>query len=203
MKNLSPLKTIIFTIIAIATIYFFVMPRITGLRVAQDRVTLLNMELERVNTVNNLLQVHTATINSISISDRQRLNNFLPSSIDPVVLMKQLVSYADQVGVEITEVSLDVVDGAVRTSEFDDVAVETSYRPFNIKLGVLGRYSSIMSFLDVIGTAPFIIQINNMDLSVPEGDRIAGDLQLQVFYYQPNSNNREIDEDDYPLEDIM
>lgn len=98
-------------IIAIAIVIFIVKPEINKISQKQDQLAEFNSAINKADKYNRALQEKVDKANSFPESDLVALNRFLPVSIDPVVVARDLTNIVEVNNMILQDVEIGEVSG--------------------------------------------------------------------------------------------
>jgi hypothetical protein len=158
----SPIIQVFMLVLAVAIVLLYIQPTVETIRATQDGTAVYQTELSRVTEVNNLLQQHINTINTLPLSDVQALERYIPATIDEIAVMRDLQLLVTEVGVTLTTLEYG---GLVNAPEADGSAVDPSLAPraelvsSTFTLGVDATYDGLKALLRAL-------EINNYQFTV-------------------------------------
>ena len=109
MKNSSVLAQVFLLFIGFSIVGFYAYPEFTNISKIQDQIQEYNEAITEADLVNELLVNVVRTIENISPSDRLALETYLPQSIDPVAIQRDLQRYTDLTNLELVLMDYDEV----------------------------------------------------------------------------------------------
>lgn len=191
MKNASTIVQILLLIIGLSLLYFYVYPMFTKISEAQDQVYEFDIAIREARTMNSLLAQLISDVNSISSADRRALNTYLPQSIDPVTVLRDIEAYIDRSPV--TFVSLDYADDEVLIEEQVDpefghaITEPRAGLVFNVQ--VLGQYQDIKNLIATFERNKYPLHANRIHLEREDGLFISAEFELIKYRFVSDSLN--------------
>lgn len=160
-------------ILAVAIVLLYIQPTIEIIRATQDQTAVYQNELSRVTEVNDMLQAHTNTINTLPLSDVQALERYLPTTIDEIAVMRDLRLLVNEVGVTLTGLEY----GGVVTTATDN-STETASSPSASRLVPLSFGLAVETSYEGLKSLLRALEVNNYQLSIASADIAPGDNDL-------------------------
>lgn len=205
MQNLTFIKTTILVVIGAVVAYFFTAPLVTDIRENQERRTMFENEVSRVEAVNQILLNYQRTINSIPVQDRQKLARFLPQDIDEMILLRDIEMLLSQLNITPSDLS---IGGASQQNqnqtsfEFGDSSVPGQLH-VDVQFNFEETYEVIKNLLLYSELHPYIIQITNMEMVPdPETDLVNANVTVRVFLHGETFNDKQSFDEDLFDEDF-
>ena len=90
MNQINLFVQIVMIAIAVGVVIFYVNPTVANIKQTQDLNQKYLDEINKVVTVNSLLQENVNQISSISRENKKALLRYLPDSVDEIAVLKDL-----------------------------------------------------------------------------------------------------------------
>lgn len=178
------LRQIVLLGMSLAIIFLFIQPKLVDLRVIQAEVEQFETAIDNATQFTRLLQSQLNSVNSISNADQQAMNTFLPNTLDPVVVSRDLQSIAERNSMRTTAISYTepVIQGDVRAIQNIDLEGEgelsstvepvLSRTPFTMT--VQGSYESFITFLQSLEANVYPLRVVGVTVDfTPPSDELA------------------------------
>lgn len=175
-RSLTLVAVILFSILVLV---FYVQPRIEELRAQEASLAELRETVSQTAELNNLLESHLAKINSISSTDLQRLEKFLPQDVNSVLVARDINAMALTNNLSITRASInedgstDAVNGQMLD---DETSSQVRYRVDTTSLSFAfnGDYQNVKTFLQQLENNSYPIKITNLQFGRAEAQAANG-----------------------------
>lgn len=171
---------VILIVTSIAILLTYVKPSFEEIATIQDDVIRYEDTIQKAAELNNALRALIATEQSISSGEKQRLNTYLPTDIDEVVIMRDIQNIFRDSSIDINGMSaqsdatsLMPLAGFVEGSGVERQAVEEqavlTYRDFQVSFG--GTYQELKDVLARIEANAYPLEVVTLSFdSSGEGD---------------------------------
>lgn len=188
MENLSLLKTLIFIGVAGVVTYFFTMPQLAEMRSNQEQTTLFQNEIERVSNVNSILSQLQSNISSLPISDRQKLDRFLPTSVDQLLILKEIEALLVESEIEPISLASDQFQSPQAGNRRVETAADANefVTTTTISTTFVATYEAIQTFLSLTEQHPYVLQFKTLAMLPVEDDPslVTVEAQIHVFSFK-------------------
>ncbi len=152
--------------IAIAAViwWLFILPIFDSIKTSQQTTAHYQAEIEKVNSVNATLQKNQTLIESISLTNQQRLDRFMPTDIDTVAVLRELQYLLEQYDVTITALSAEAGTNATANSDVDSdvgdaVAVLSPIQKTPITVSFVSSYAVMKEVLAKLERNDYVYEI--------------------------------------------
>lgn len=180
MRNASILVQITLFIIAIVAIWLYVYPSFMDISDRQDRISEYGRAIDEATQVNQLLAGLVQDINAVSTAEQERLSTYLPETIDPVVVQRDLLAYAQRHPLQL--VSLNQSDD---TRVYEDSNIQTA----SFTVVVVGQYEDIKNMLTDIESNNYALHIESLDIQQASGSTLQASARFITYAFFPTINN--------------
>jgi hypothetical protein len=175
---------IVFLVLAIGIIVTNVHPQFLRVGELQDTTETYRQELTKVSDVNTELERRIRVMESIAEVDSERLQNYLPDTVDPIQVQRDLVLITRESGALYVEASAgDEFD----MSAFFGADVDSATLPLGqeFSLQVEGTYQQVKRLLTLLEQNHYPLHVYDLAISPVEGGFLSLDLILVTYAYQP------------------
>lgn len=171
---------IVISVIIIAT---FINPKFQVLKATQDETVEYQEALDNANSFQSELQRLQTQIDSFSFTQLSALETYLPDTVDPVVVMRDLAAIAEQVGLDVT--SLATAEGfesrsansvAAQGQAFEEERSSVTLATTQVILGVIGDYEQLKNFLNFVEQNKYPLRVTAMSFTA------SGDVLFSVEF---------------------
>lgn len=163
--------------ISIAIGYLYVYPTFTEIGETQDAIVQYETELGNITAVNAQLANLVQRTNTLSSADRQKLDQYLPSTLDTIAIPRTIQIIADEVGVILNNIG----PVAVRTTNQSGDEFGSAPQVAQFSVQVSGTYEQIKRLLRLLEQNEYPLEINELTLTNPDGGFIAADFTIIVY----------------------
>lgn len=163
MKPLNLISQICVIGAAIGIVLLYTRPAFSGIADTQGQIAEYKTLRQKIEGVNAQLSQYAGAIDSIPISDVQRLETYLPQTVDEVAVMRDVQEIAEQSALLVQSVDSEIPSGVQSSSDFADryPNVSRSY----ITLSANGSYEDIKNFLDKAAQNQYLLEASMLELS--------------------------------------
>jgi len=181
MKSLGLFSQIVAAGLSLTIGYFYVQPTVAEIGETQTETAQYETERRKIESINNQLAMHLATLDSIPPTDRERLVTYMPRAIDEVSVMRDISFIVERANVDNIGLSYDgPLDGRQtilsRGNDADSRQGRQPATPHAFTVDIEGTYDEIKNFLRLLELNEYPLEINQLSLSsndavaVQEGD---------------------------------
>lgn len=181
-------------VIAVVVGVTFIRPTLADISVVQGEIMDLEQSLQTAKEANAILSEKTAQVERFSDADRERLNRFLPASVNPIAVMRdiEIVANDNRVSVETLEADFSSTVASSESSNrpgnvgeqsgealrSDMVDLETT----TISVSVLGSYQNTKAFLAALERNVYPLEPVGLDMApADDSSLITTSLELEVY----------------------
>jgi hypothetical protein len=112
---------IVVVIVSITIVLFYIEPSFAKVQSIQSSIKNYELERGKVMKVNSQLSELVAKMDSVSTEDQRRLLTYLPNTVDPLAVSRDLILIAKQAGVTYNDVQA-AGQGKGKSKKVDTVA---------------------------------------------------------------------------------
>jgi hypothetical protein len=186
MKPLGLISQIAVVGLAVAIVTLFIRPNFTEIGELQSEVQEFSIERERVTETNRVLASRVSELESIAVSDRDRLSTYLPVLLDEVAVLRDIEIIAKSAGVDYTGIkySGEVVDSSAeaRLSQSDEQPVQQGF-----SVTAIGNYSQLKDFLSMLEQNAYPLQVYSLKVALLDGGFLSAEIALVTYIAKASS----------------
>lgn len=167
--------------VALGIGYTYVYPTILSIGDVQDSIINYTVEREKIVDVNVTLERLRTTSQEISADDLKRLEEFLPTKLDDVAIVRDVIGIADVSGVVIS-----AVDFSLSTTQSVSLAgvPEPVPQAAEVSVTVDGTYEQIKTLLYLFELNNYPLLVKSLMLTAQEGGLITADITLATYQFK-------------------
>lgn len=171
MRNIIALLLIV---ASVGVFFGYIKPTYSSIKELQDQEAVYDESLTQIQTLQETLARYDKTLKSFTQEDIDRLNKFLPSSIDNVRLIIELMNIGSNYGLAIKGITLD--QPAVSGSQTNAAPVQTAaskqggYESINVSFNVTASYNGFITFIKGLEKSLRLVDITSISFT-PSGDK--------------------------------
>jgi Tfp pilus assembly protein PilO len=162
MHRVLPLLALIF---AVAIFFLYINPTWTGsLATVKAQIAQDNQSLDMISAYTKQETALTNARNAMDQTSLDRLQSFLPDSVNNVAIILDLNALAARSGLSLKSINVTQSDAADGTSD----ASGASFSPtgsVDLSLAASGTYSSILSFLQGVELSERLLDLRDVKIS--------------------------------------
>ena len=177
MRNASVIVQVALFVIALTIVWFYVYPAFTMVSEKQDRVSEYDEAIAEAQTANQLLDDLRQEIQSVDPTDQEALETYLPDSIDPIVVQRDLLAFVQRRDLEL--------DDLTQAGEPEPIEEENRYRS-EFSVTVSGTYEEIKNFLADIENNNYPLHVEQVQLESVGGNILRTDLTFNAYAVMNN-----------------
>ena len=177
MRNASVIVQVVLFVIALTIVWFYVYPAFTMVSEKQDRVSEYDEAIAEAQTANQLLDELLQEIQAVDPTDQEALETYLPDSIDPIVVQRDLLAFVQRRDLEL--------ENLTQTSEPELVEEENRYHS-EFSVSVFGTYEEIKNLLADVENNSYPLHVEMAQLESVGGDSLRTDLTFITYAAMSN-----------------
>lgn len=166
-------------ILSVGILFTYVHPKFEEISANQDSIAAYREEQQKVSAVNATLSALSAKANSLSPDDQSRLDTYLPNSVDGIAVQRDLLFIAEEAEIELTSLAYasdSTASGAGQRGGRNNAATLTPIErgarselvPHSFTLGFAADYETIKTFLDLLTTNNYPLEVVSLGLGSAE-----------------------------------
>lgn len=180
MKPLGFVSQILAIVLAVAIAFLFVRPTFNEIGAIQTDTEEYKTERQRVAQINQTLANKVATLESIPASDMARIEQYMPSFIDEVEVLRDLEIISDAAGV--TYINIDFGEEFTSGDEQNERRSNgQELTLYSFSVSVEGTYDRIKTFLSFLEQNHYPLQVYEANLSALEGNLMQLDATVVTY----------------------
>lgn len=186
MKFILP---IIFILIAILTFIFGVNPYYKEVSLIRSDIDVYNTALSNSTNLQKTQDSLLLAYNEITKVDKDRLNEFLPSSVNNIQLILEVERIANLHNMPIKDLKFENIKKEVDPTDSKTIVSEAStdntpYGVFPLQFSTEGNYDSFIAFLKDLEYNLRLINIKSVSFTVPvDNGKITPGVDPNVYEY--------------------
>ena len=162
MRSIIP---IILIIASLGIFFLFVSPTYGDVSSLRANTVAYNNALTNSTQLQKVRDSLLSSYNSITDTDKNRLSDSLPNTVDNIQLILQLQQIASNHGMSLNNISFDTPTSDPNAATGASSTVP--YGVFNLEFKTQGTYDTFVSFLHDLEQNLRIIDINSISFTVP------------------------------------
>ncbi len=187
MRNIF---AIIFIGLSIAGLFIYIKPLYDNVKTLQQDIKDQNLTLSQSKELQEKSDSLITSFGKINKQNMDRLDKFLPDTVNNIQLILQLQSIAEENGVSIKN-----VDFAVPTVEEKEVSAEAAgaqtegaveqlpYGIFDLEFKTQARYGEFVYFLEAVEKNLRLIDVRSISFTIPPRTRTSVNFDPDIFEY--------------------
>lgn len=185
MRNIT---SIIFIVISIAVLFVLANPIYSNIRKIKSDIVVYDTALSNATNLQKTRDTLLKNYKSISKDDAERLNHFIPNTVDNIQLILQIQKIAQKYSLVLRNIKFDSPTSDKNTQNQQQKSINVSstkdslpYGEFNLEFSVDAKYGDFKSFVKDLEYNIRLLNIKNISFNVPaQSDKT-------VKPYDPNS----------------
>lgn len=175
-------------IVSVAIIFTYVKPQFTTIASIQDDIALYQQKRDEVLSVNSRLTELTDQVDSVSDLDKKRLQTYLPETLDPLKVSRDLLLATIQAGVLYKDVTFD---GAEKQDKRQTTKAADENKPTQhvFSLKVEGTYAQIKELFRLLEQNNYPLEVQSADVSRIDGGFLAATVTLVTYSFDNGLDN--------------
>lgn len=172
---------IVLITLAGAIIFTYVEPTFRSIGQIQDDITVYKEEREKVQEVNERLNELLDRKSLVSADEQERLFTYLPDTVDPIIVQRDLLEIVEQSEVIFEDVSYDSPSSAQGGGGTAQNTAVTGVSAHTFTLSLSGTYEQVLQLLWLLERNKYPLEITSLELSPVEGGFIGASLTLTTY----------------------
>ncbi len=189
------LSQLILLIISIAVFVTYIQPTFSKLQLVEQEISQFKEAVSKASQFNQLLNSLTNTLNTITQTDLQILEKYLPNTIDSVLVAKDLETLIEKnglfpktIGIEdlirdsdstVKKIQFDNNDNFVEESTITKLQNEVTAQSF--KVSIQGSYESFKMFLRDVEVNAYPLRVSELTVVLPVANEKGGPSDIYTF----------------------
>ncbi len=174
-------------IVAVAIIFTYIKPEFEKISLIQDDIKEYKDQRAMVITVNSTLDKLMSKVESVSISDNERLFNYVPDIIDEISVPRDLYLISNEAGVIYNDTKYEGIDAemaSIANQENAESILAQTPVSHTLILSVEGSYQQIKKLLSLLEQNHYPLEVREMDISSGEGGFLKAEITLNTYSYR-------------------
>lgn len=199
MKNSSVLLQSGLLVVGVCLLYFYVRPVFSDISDSQDTLLEYSNAIAEAMEVNQMLSSLVESIEQIPQPDREALDAYLPTTVDPIAVQRDLKAYVDRSPLVLDSISQADTGGTsfvTQDSSQADNSVSNSAAPVDtvpvtevyFNLSVTGSYADIKQILFDIEMNSYPIHLKTIDLTGAETGVLQADMSFVTYEFNEDQS---------------
>lgn len=167
----------------------YIMPTFDEIKILQDNIADNQTQILKVVDVNSSLASLVSQMDSVTNQERAKLNKYLPDTVDPVSISRDLLYISSQAGVLYNDSTSGAQaqrrSSASKDDEDDGTNTATAH---TFSLSVEGTYKSIKNLFNLLEANDYPLEIRSVNLTRIDGVFLSASLDLATYTYTPEAN---------------
>jgi len=172
--------------LSVAIVFLYTAPLFGEIGATQTQIVQYTQERERVTDTNDRLTSFISQLNSISTDDRNRLETYLPDSIDEIVVLRDLEILAEITGVNYSAISYD----GLFVNEDEEIGIVDESDPLvtthSFSLVAQATYDNLKDFFSLLEQNKYPLQIQSLSLTPDVSGLIS--IEATIITYSKLTN---------------
>jgi len=168
--------------------FFEISPLYEQVNTAKSEEQNINDALQKTKNIGDIAEELRSKVESISVSDINKLDVLLPENIDEIRFLNMLNSIAQRQGLALSQLNVTSDNGEVSVTEITTLA---QTKILTASFSVFAPYETFKSFLNDLEKSLSLIDVDSIIISVPEYgvDTIATDsytysIKLSTYWIE-------------------
>lgn len=165
MKQLTP---IIFLIVSIGLYFTYMVPTLENISALRTQETKFDQAKEDASRAVGVKDKIITKYGNIDKEDIERLQKFLPNSVDNGQIILDVDSIANKYGIILNNVSFSDKETSISSRNNNTKRTETLYKPITFKFGIDTTYNNFILFLKDIEKSLQLMDISEITINVSD-----------------------------------
>ncbi|USN88411.1 MAG: hypothetical protein H6780_02840 [Candidatus Nomurabacteria bacterium] len=171
-------------IVSVAIVFTYVKPQFTTIAAIQDDIALYQQKRDEVLLVNSRLTELTDQVDSVSEVDKKRLQTYLPETLDPLKVSRDLLLATIQAGVLYKDVTFDGEERQNnKRQSTSKSADENKPAPHSFTLQVEGTYAQIKELFRLLEQNNYPLEVQTADVARVDGGFLGANITLVTYSF--------------------
>lgn len=179
--------------LAIGIVIFYIRPQFAYIADTQDLIAVYQEERKKVVTVNSRLHDLVENMNSVSADSRGRLFDYLPDTVDPIVVQSDIKGMVEASGANYEGVIYQDTSQRSSGSSEDEGGFSDTTKPYLFTVQVEGTYDQLKELLSIMERNSYPLEVRTLTLSPLEGGFISFDLSVATYGLENDEMDNEFE----------
>jgi len=178
MKSLGLIAQIATVGLSIAIVIMYTVPKYDEIGETQTQVSQYKEQRTKIESTNTQLAQYVATVSSISAADQDRLDTYMPSSVDEAHVMRDITAIANLSGVVFREISFD---GEALDNGAQEQSSVTDPTAYSFLLTAEGSYAQIKNLFALLENNEYPLEVHEAEITPLEGGFLSASLVIATY----------------------
>ena len=160
--------------------YFYVYPTVLTIGSLQDQIADYEAEQDRIASVNTMLNSLLQESNTISAANRQKLDVYLPRSVDTIAVSRTVQAIIEQSGVIVSSVETAGLPPEASQNPADTLIISDPVS-FDMSFTVSGTYEQIKGLLRLLEQNDFPLEVTALALRATNGSFLEAEVTVRTY----------------------
>lgn len=170
-------------IVSIVIVVTYIKPEFSVIESIQDDIALYEQKRSEVLLVNSRLSELSDQVESISDVDKIRLATYLPETLDPLHISRDLLLATIQAGVLYKDVTFDGEQKTNNRQNNQTRSTENKPQAHTFSLKVEGTYSQVKELFRLLEQNNYPLEVYSANVTKVDGGFLAVDLVLVTYSF--------------------
>jgi len=170
-----------YILISTSLLYAFAYPFWTEVSMKIDEKAKYQKTIEDVNMLNQKKDKLLSQIDQISVEDRERIDTFMPSSLDFVKLTSDINNVGSKYGIVIDKVNSIEKDKSVGNS-IDEAQPPKIYDTASVSFSFSSSYSNFVKFIGDLEKSLRILDVKTISINPKETGTYDFMLEMETYW---------------------
>jgi hypothetical protein len=172
----------VMVIISIGIVFTYIKPAFDEIEIIQNETKTYEGEIDKVLSVNSQLSDLQTTMESVSMTDRYRLLNYLPDSIDEIKVLRDLYLINKRAGTLYVGVTSNSDQRGTQRKNANQNETGPDQHAFN--LSVEGTYTQVKNLFRLLEQNNYPLEVQNVSISPAEGGFLSVSIDLVTYSFK-------------------
>lgn len=168
-------------ILSVGIIMTYIKPTFASISANQDTMNTYIVEREKIDQVNQKLNTLKQKASTLSVSDKERLLNYLPNEVDTIIVPRDLEFISREAGVVLKEITYEGMP-ELKEGDISTVGVlPVIPQPALFSVAIEGNYNQVKNFLDLLQQNHYPLQIQELSIQKKEGGFLSAEVLMATY----------------------
>lgn len=180
-------------IAALFIVFAVIKPKLDSIKIVEDEAAQYQEAVKKTSEYNSSLAALVSTKDSFTRDELEKLEHYLPSSVDTITVMADIKAIADRSGLDVVGIGLASSDDGSNTGEKDDFVYDgddldgepqmddrpkTSHKDY--VFNAQGDYAGIKTFLATLEYNQYPLEVVAMHFAAQENSKEAEGVSVST-----------------------
>lgn len=171
----------VMVILSVGIIFTYIKPTFERIGEIQNETVTYEEEISKVLSVNSKLSDLQTKMDSVSMSDKLRLLNYMPDTLDELMVLRDLYLITNQSGALYRGVTSGTSQGGQKQKS---ASGENAPIQHDFSLSVEGTYTQIKSLFRLLEQNKYPLEVQDLALSSSGGGFMTATIGLTTYSFQ-------------------